>query len=157
VQAIRRSRPSGIKRATLIAAACLLALCGCAGWDASFAWREVSIAGRTRCLPVAFTLAAQERGLQGVKRVTRPMVFAYSPPATPAFWMKDTPTPLVGVWIGASGRVIGYWRGQPQSTALHPAPAPVSAVIEYRAGSRVPPPGASVVVGQSCKRPAGGL
>jgi uncharacterized membrane protein (UPF0127 family) len=85
------------------------------------------------------------------------MVFAYSPPATPSFWMKDTPAPLIGVWVGAEHRVIGYWRGQPESTALHPAPAPVSAVIEYRAGAAVPPLGASFGIGGSCTAQAGGL
>jgi uncharacterized membrane protein (UPF0127 family) len=99
---------------------------------------------------VAFSLAAQERGLQGVKRVVRPMVFAYSPPSTPSFWMKDTPAPLTGVWVGAGKRVIGYWHGQPESTALHPAPAPVSAVIEYPAGARVPPLGARYILGRAC-------
>jgi uncharacterized membrane protein (UPF0127 family) len=134
-----------------------IALAACSSGGASFEWREVSLGGRVECLPVAFTLAAQERGLQGVKRVVRPMVFAYSPPATPAFWMKDTPEPLTGVWIGAARRVVGYWHGQPESTELHPAPAPVAAVLEFRAGARVPPPGVRFALGRRCAAQPGGL
>lgn len=142
-------------RRALAAAALALLLAGCGG---SFHWHRVSIGGQgTRCLPVAFSVAAQERGLQGVKRVARPMVFAYSPPDTPSFWMKDTPAALTGVWVGADKHVIGYWHGQPGSTALHPAPAPVSAVIEYAAGARVPSLGASVALGRACKPQPGGL
>jgi uncharacterized membrane protein (UPF0127 family) len=137
-------------RAAAIVGVCLAALAGCSLGAASFEWHEVSIAGRTQCLPVAFTFAAQERGLQGVKRVERPMVFAYSPPAKPSFWMKNTPEPLTGVWIGARGRVIGYWHGKPESTALHPAPAPVAAVVEFPAGSPVPPRGARFALGRRC-------
>jgi uncharacterized membrane protein (UPF0127 family) len=143
--------------AALTAAMCSVALFGCSIGSASFDWREVSFAGRGECLPVAFTMAAQERGLQGVRHVARPMVFAYSPPATPSFWMKDTPTPLTGVWVGASKRVIGYWHGQPESTALHPAPAPVSAVVEYRQGVPVPAIGTPVSIGGHCAAQPGGL
>jgi uncharacterized membrane protein (UPF0127 family) len=128
----------------------MLVLCACSAADDSFQWREVSIAGRAQCLPVAVSNAAQQRGLQGVKHVVRAMVFAYSPPATPSFWMEDTPTAVTGVWVGASGRVIGYWHGQPESTTLHSAPAPVSAVIEYRAGSAVPVAGSRVTIGAAC-------
>jgi uncharacterized membrane protein (UPF0127 family) len=135
----------------------VLWLSGCS-WSAAFQWHRVSIGSQgTRCLPVAFTLAAQERGLQGVKRVTRPMVFAYSPPSSPSYWMQDTPAPLTGVWVGAGKRVIGYWHGQPESTALHPAPAPVAAVIEYPAGARVPPRGARYALGRACRAQPGGL
>ncbi len=51
--------------------------------------------------------------------MARPMVFAYSRPARPSFWMDDTPAALSGVWVGASGRVIGYWHGQPETQTLH--------------------------------------
>jgi uncharacterized membrane protein (UPF0127 family) len=144
----RASRRTSAVIASLAATVPLLIGCGSA--HASFQWRKVSIAGRTRCLPVAFTLADQERGLMGVKRVVRPMVFAYSPPDTPSFWMKDTPAPLTGVWVGSSNRVIGYWYGRPESTDLHPAPAPVSAVIEYPAGAKVPARGARFAIGVRC-------
>jgi uncharacterized membrane protein (UPF0127 family) len=134
-----------------------LVLAGCSSGADSFAWRKIALGPRTRCLPVAFTLAAQERGLQGVKHVARPMVFAYAPPSSPSFWMKDTPTPLTGVWVGASGRVIGYWHGVPESTKLHPAPAPVAAVIEYRAGAPVPAIGSHYAIRGKCVRQPGGL
>jgi uncharacterized membrane protein (UPF0127 family) len=148
---------SGPARRLAAVAVGSIALAACSLVSASFEWREVTVAGQTQCLPVAFTLAAQERGLQGVKHVARPMVFAYSPPDTPSFWMKDTPSPLTGVWIGAQGRVIGYWHGKPQSTELHHPSAPVAAVIEYRAGSRVPPTGARFALGRRCAAQRGGL
>ena len=125
-------------------------LIGCGSAAASFQWRKISIAGRTHCLPVAFSLADQERGLMGVKHVVRPMVFAYSPPATPSFWMKDTPAPLTGVWVGARGHVIGYWHGRPQTTDLHSPPAPISAVIEYPATAQVPARGSRFAIGPRC-------
>jgi uncharacterized membrane protein (UPF0127 family) len=117
----------------------------------SFQWRELAISGRNACLPVAFTPAAKQRGLQGVRRVVRPMVFAYSPPALTSFWMIDTPAALTGVWVGRSGRVIGYWHGGPESTQLHDAPAPVRVVIEYPDGGRVPPVGSRVRIGARCE------
>lgn len=119
--------------------------------SASFQWREVAISGRNACLPVAFTPAAKERGLQGVRRVVRPMVFAYSPPALASFWMINTPVALIGVWVGSSGRVIGYWHGRPESTQLHDAPAPVRAVLEYPHGARVPSLGSRVRIGAPCE------
>ena len=102
-------KPPAVAMGLLCALA--LVLPGGAAGRASFQWREVAIAERNACLPVAFTLAAQARGLQGVRRVARPMVFAYSPPAQPLFWMKDTPAALTGLWVGRSGGVIGYWHG----------------------------------------------
>lgn len=144
-----------MRRLAAIALACAAVLAGCSSGAVSFQWREVTLGNQVRCLPVAYTLAAQERGLQGVRRVVRPMVFAYSPPATPSFWMKDTPAPLSGVWVGASHRVIGYWHGQPESTALQPAPAPISAVVEYPAGTTVPGPGTPLAIGTRCDRQAG--
>jgi uncharacterized membrane protein (UPF0127 family) len=140
-----------------LAVACSLILVACSSAAGEFAWRRVSLGGRVRCVPVAFTLAAQERGLMGVRHVSRPMVFAYSPPSMPSFWMKDTLAPLTGVWVGASKRVIGYWHGKPESTALHPAPAPISAVIEYPAGAKVPALGARYALGARCPRQPGGL
>lgn len=140
--------------ATLGAATAALTLAGCS--SASFQWRSVAIAGQSSCLPVATTLAAQQRGLQGVRPVARAMVFQYSPPAEPSFWMKDTPSPLTGVWVGASRRVIGYWHGRPESTTLHPPPAPIAAVVEYPYGTQVPGLGATVAIGARCQLPPGG-
>jgi uncharacterized membrane protein (UPF0127 family) len=116
----------------------------------AFAWRHVSIAGRVRCLPVAYSVADQNRGLQGVRHVDRPLVFAFSRPTTVAFWMKDTPTPLTGVWVGIGHRVIGVWHGHPNSQALHFAPRPFIAALEYRAGARVPAVGTRITIGRSC-------
>lgn len=133
------------------------ALVGCGhGGPVSYSWRRVSIAGRTACWPVAVGEAAQERGLMGVTAVRYPMVFPYSPPGSPTYWMKDTPAALTGVWVGGSGRVIGYWHGQPFSEAGHQPPSPVSAVIEYPAGAPVPPLGAAVRLGSRCP-PSRGL
>lgn len=147
-----------MKLLAAMAALCSVMLVpGCSLGSASFQWREVEIAGEIACLPVAFTLDAQERGLQGVRRVARPMVFAYSPPAMPSFWMQDTPSPLTGVWVGSSGRVIGYWHGRAESTQLHPAPAPIRAVIEYPEGASVPPRGSRFAIGGGCRTRDGGL
>jgi uncharacterized membrane protein (UPF0127 family) len=148
-----------VKRLTaaawVLGAACALTACGHGG-QVSFSWREVSVAGHTACWPIAATEAAQERGLMGVTPVRYPMVFPYSPPASPTYWMKDTPAALTGVWVGASGRVIGYWHGQPFSEDGHQPPSPVSAVIEYPAGAPVPALGAAVRVGSACP-PSTGL
>lgn len=130
---------------------------GGAPGSALFQWREVAISAGNACLPVAFTLSAQERGLQGVNRVIRPMVFAYSRPAMPSFWMNDTPAALSGVWVGSSDRVIGYWHGRAESMQLHPAPAPVRAVIEYPDRTPVPSIGSRVRIGASCEVKGGRL
>jgi uncharacterized membrane protein (UPF0127 family) len=125
--------------------------------SAAVQWRRVSIARAVRCLPVAFSLADQERGLQGVKRVARPMVFAYPSPVTVWYWMKNTPVPLAGVWIGASHHVAGYWHGRPNSTQLHRSPVPVTAVIEYAAGAKLPRLTSRFSVGSRCRVQPGGL
>ncbi len=137
-----------MQRLAAMATVGALLLSGCSG--ASFQWRSVSIAGQRQCLPVASTLDAQQRGLQGVRRVLRPMVFAYSPPDTPSFWMDNTPSALTGVWIGAHNRVVGYWHGRPESQDQHPAPVPVSAVIEYPYGAAVPIVGTPFAIGGRC-------
>jgi uncharacterized membrane protein (UPF0127 family) len=132
-------------------------LAATAAASAAFQWRRVSIARGVRCLPVAFSLADQERGLQGVTRVARPMVFAYSSPVTVWFWMKNTPVPLTGVWIGASHHVAGYWYGRPNSPQLHRSPVPVTAVIEYATGAKLPRLGSRFSVGSKCPVQRGGL
>jgi uncharacterized membrane protein (UPF0127 family) len=121
------------------------------------AWRHVSIAGRVRCLPVAFSVADQERGLQGVRHVDRPLVFAFPRPVTVGFWMKDTPIPLTGVWVGVDHRVIGVWHGRPESLAVHLAPRPFIAALEYGAGARVPAIGARITLGHACPAQPGTL
>jgi uncharacterized membrane protein (UPF0127 family) len=138
--------------AGMFLATCGLAGCGHGG-RVRFDWRQVSIAGRTACWPIASSEAAQERGLMGVRPVRYPMVFPYSQPTSPTYWMKDTPAALTGVWVGASGRVIGYWHGQPFSETGHEPPSPISAVIEFPAGAPVPPLGTAVHLGAAC--PAG--
>jgi uncharacterized membrane protein (UPF0127 family) len=147
--------PRGRLIAVVVASAVLPAATATAA--AAFQWRRVSIAATVRCLPVAFSLADRERGLQGVTRVARPMVFAYSSPVTVWFWMSNTPAPLTGVWIGASHRVAGYWHGRPNSTQLHRSPVPVTAVIEYPAGARLPRLTARFSLGPRCPAQPGGL
>lgn len=110
-----------------------------------FEWDSVDIAGASSCVPVARTLQTQTRGLMGVRHPI-PMVFAFAPPRLVSFWMKDTPSPLTGVWVDADGRVAGYWHGVPESLTGHPSPAPVRDVIEYPAGDTVPAVGSHVSV-----------
>jgi uncharacterized membrane protein (UPF0127 family) len=152
-------RAGSLRRGRLIAVvvATTVLLAATATASGAFQWRRVSIAKAVRCLPVAFSLADQERGLQGVTRVARPMVFAYSSPVTVWFWMKNTPVPLTGVWIGASHRVAGYWHGRPNSTQLHRSPEPVTAVIEYAAGGKLPRLTSRFSVGSRCRVQPGGL
>jgi uncharacterized membrane protein (UPF0127 family) len=137
-----------------MAAVCGVGGCALSG-PVSYSWRRVSVAGRTACWPVAYGEAAKEQGLMGVKIVRHPMVFPYSSPASPSFWMKDTPAPLTGVWVNRWGRVVGYWHGRPFSERAHQAPVPVSAVVEYPADAPVPPVGSTVRVGAGCAAGAG--
>ena len=153
----RRAGSARRWRLIAVVAATTALLAATATASAAFQWRRVSIARAVRCLPVAFSVADQERGLQGVKRVARPMVFVFSPPVTVWFWMENTPVPLTGVWIGASHRVAGYWHGRPNSTQLHRSPVPVTAVIEYAAGARVPRVASRFSVGSGCRVQPGGL
>lgn len=154
-----RARAGSFRPGRLIAVvvATTVLLAATATASAAFQWRRISIAGAVRCLPVAVSVADQERGLQGVTRVARPMVFAYSSPVTVWYWMQDTPVPLTGVWIGASHRVAGYWHGLPNTTQLHRSPVPVTAVIEYAAGAKLPRLTSKFGVGSRCPVQPGGL
>lgn len=145
------------RRLKAVTATCALLLALSAAGAQAFQWHRVAIGRRVRCLPVAYSRADRARGLQGVARVARPLVFAFSPPVMAWFWMKDTPVPLTGVWVGVAGSVIGYWHGRPYSTTFHASPAAVSAVIEYSAAARVPPRGARVTIGRGCPLEPGGL
>jgi uncharacterized membrane protein (UPF0127 family) len=85
------------------------------------------------------------------------MVFQFDPPQQVMFWMKDTPSRLIGVWVGSDQIVIGYWHGTPYSLVPHASPAPVRLVIEYPPGYRIPAMGSRARLAGSCKPSSGKL
>ena len=105
---------------------------------------------RPLCVPVASTPQEQAQGLMGIHKPI-PMAFYFNPPMQLSFWMKDTPARLTGVWVAADETVLGYWHGTPYSLTLHDSPAPVSLVLEYPRGYRVPARGSRVRLGAPCK------
>lgn len=149
----RPSRTLALIAATLALPTLMLA--GCGGSSSGITWRTVSYRRQSLCLPVATTAEAREKGLMGV-RDPLPLMFGFEPPNDrPAFWMKDTPEPLVGVWVAASNlRVLGFWHGRPYSFQPHPAPAPVSYVIEYgpKWSGRLPHLHDRISVSHACPR-----
>jgi uncharacterized membrane protein (UPF0127 family) len=114
-------------------------------------WYQVDVGRGSACLPVAATPAALAKGLMGVRDPLEPLVFKIATARPVAFWMHDTPTPLVGVWVGINGRVFGYWHGKADSDSLDRSRRAVTLVLEYKPGVRVPKLGARVsITSETC-------
>jgi uncharacterized protein len=65
----------------------------------------------------------------------RGMLFVMDGEGRAGFWMKNTPLPLDLLFIGADGRVRAILKGEPESEALISPEAPVSYVLELKAGT----------------------
>lgn len=86
---------------------------------------------------VARTPEQQARGL-----MERPplgdfegMIFPYNPPRNASFWMRNTPSPLDIIFIGADGRIINIAAETiPFSEDQVKSAAPASLVLEIRGG-----------------------
>lgn len=105
--------------------------------------QKISIDGTMVSVQTAASPAEQQLGLSGIQylRANEGMLFPYSPPAKPTFWMKGMLFPIDIIWI-QDGRVIGIEPNlQPPSIeqadntlTRYLAPGNVTAVLEVQAG-----------------------
>ncbi len=86
----------------------------------------------------AQTSAEQARGLSGRMSLGEDegMLFIFSPPTTPSFWMKEMNFPLDLIWLDHNYHVLGMEKSLPPDSypKLFLPPAPVSYVLEVNAG-----------------------
>jgi uncharacterized membrane protein (UPF0127 family) len=114
-------------------------------------WQNVSFAGRVACLPVADSRVSVARGLVGVRRLFEPVVFVVGRDRPVSVRMRGVRVAVAGVWVGPVGNVFGYWHGRPGSRRVFRSRGPVSLVIEYAAGAKLPPVGSLVrLTGTPC-------
>lgn len=100
--------------------------------------RVISEDGDSIVAELALTPAEQERGLQGRVALDEGggMIFIFSEPSRPSFWMKDVRFPLDLVFISPDGKVSDYHRSAaPGSEAFMTPEEPVLAVVETGPGA----------------------
>lgn len=102
---------------------------------------RVVIGGDSILIDVADEKEEQERGLSGRTSLpqNRGMLFVYSEPSRPGFWMKDMRFPIDIVWIGADNKIVAVLPNlSPQTYPDVFSPpeevAPVQYVLEVNAG-----------------------
>jgi len=85
---------------------------------------------------VAATADEQETGLM-FRHVLQPdegMIFPYDPPASVAFWMKNTLIPLDIIFIRADGSIARISAAKALDLTPVPSGEPIGAVLEIRGG-----------------------
>jgi len=85
---------------------------------------------------IAATPEQQETGLM-FRRSLQPnegMIFPYNPPATVAFWMKNTLIPLDIIFIRADGTIARITLAKELDLTPLPSGEPIVAVLEIGAG-----------------------
>lgn len=136
--------PRKNRKSHLITGIILLALGGLfVWWGVSRANApRVVIGGDTILVDIADEKHEQERGLSGLPTLpqNRGMLFVYSEPSRPGFWMKDMRFPIDIVWIGADNKIVAVLPNLNPDTypAVFSPPedvAPVQYVLEVNAGS----------------------
>lgn len=104
--------------------------------------QKIIIGSKTIYVSVADTPAKRAKGLSGIDALGNEngMIFVFSPPSKPNFWMKDTRIALDMIWI-KDGKVIDITKNvQPepgvadQDLKLYPAPSDVDYVLEVNGG-----------------------
>jgi len=85
---------------------------------------------------VAATVGQQETGLM-FRHVLQPnegMIFPYDPPATVAFWMKNTLIPLDIIFIRTDGSIARISTAKALDLSPVPSGEPIGAVLEIGGG-----------------------
>ncbi len=97
---------------------------------------ELSFAKARLSAHVADSPSEREQGLMHVNTMAanEGMVFAYAEPSARFFWMKNTPLPLDIAFVNAEQRIVKIAQMEPLSTVLTPSGAPITWVVEARAG-----------------------
>ena len=95
--------------------------------------------GPTSRVLVAVTQVERALGIQQERDFlgTDGMLFVYSAPQRPSFWMRDTHIPLGIVFFDPDYRVIGTAEMLPFTTTRHVPAAPIIAALEVRANINV--------------------
>lgn len=105
--------------------------------------QKIAVDGTIVSVHIAASPTEQQRGLSGIPSVQKNegMLFPYTQPSRPTFWMKDMLFPIDIIWI-RDGRVVGIDHNlQPPNAgyaddtlARYIAPGDVTAVLEMQAG-----------------------
>jgi len=85
---------------------------------------------------IAATPEQQETGLM-FRQALQPdegMIFPYDPPASVAFWMKNTLIPLDIIFIRADGSIARITTAKALDLTPVPSGEPIGAVLEIRGG-----------------------
>lgn len=103
---------------------------------------RIVIGGDSILVDVADEAPEQERGLSGRPALpqNRGMLFVYSEPSRPGFWMKDMRFAIDIVWIGADDKIVAvlpHLSPQTYPDVFSPPEevAPVQYVLEVNAGT----------------------
>ena len=105
----------------------------------SYATANVHLSSHQLRVRIPLTTAASEQGLDGVTRLSdqEGMLWRFTDPQRPTFWMKGMKIPLDLIWI-RDGRVMQITPNAPTPTAndlpLYQPKELVTNVLEVRAG-----------------------
>ncbi len=99
---------------------------------------QVTIDGIKLTVEIADTAEKKMQGLSGRYSMMEDegMIFIFTPPAIPGFWMKDMNFPLDMIWIDANWHIVGITKNIPPDSfpkTFNP-PSPIVYVIEVNAG-----------------------
>lgn len=86
---------------------------------------------------IADDIAERERGLMYRPPLEddRGMLFEFPDAAERGFWMRNTPSSLDIIYVGADGRIVSIaHHTTPYSDSIYPSNGPATGVIELRAG-----------------------
>ncbi|HEX5429690.1 MAG TPA: DUF192 domain-containing protein [Patescibacteria group bacterium] len=102
----------------------------------------IQIKSRRFSVQLADTPQEREQGLSGIAAISdeEGMLFLFSGPQSPQFWMKDMNFPLDLVWINGD-KIVGITDNVPtqpkvpdSQLATYAPPSPVDKVLEVNAG-----------------------
>ena len=85
-------------------------------------------------VPVAVSLAEQERGLSKTHDVGRGMLFTWPKAAPRTFWMRDTWVPLQVGFFDDSGRLFQIENMEPNTDTRHKSAQPAKMALELAQG-----------------------
>ncbi len=85
-------------------------------------------------VPVAASLAEQERGLSKTHDVSRGMLFTWPQAAPRTFWMRDTWVPLQVGFFDDSGRLFQIENMEPNTDTRHKSAQPAKMALELAQG-----------------------
>ena len=97
---------------------------------------ELELGENTVNLEIADNDAERSKGLSNRSELEEGsgMLFAYSKPAKPCFWMRETLIPLDAAFINHGGKIVMIATMEPESLDLHCVEEPIKWVIEMEAG-----------------------